>query len=82
MLVIIKFRRFLSEAVAKLLEGRSVQTLLDPWAGLGTMLAIAQRATSSSKCLAFNPDVSEVELAKVLFPQAEWQIGQPLSLLQ
>ena len=72
----------LSEAIAKLLEDRSAQTLLDPWAGLGTMLAIAQQATSSSKCLAFNPDVSEVELAKVLFPQAEWQIGQPLSLLQ
>ena len=71
----------LSEAIAKLLEGRSAQTLLDPWAGLGTMLAIAQQATSSSKCLAFNPDASEVELAKVLFPQAEWQIGQPLSLL-
>ncbi len=45
------------------------------------MLAIAQKATSSSKCLAFNPDAAEVELAKVVFPQAEWQIGQPLSLL-
>ena len=75
------FPPVLSEAIATLLEGRSVQTLLDPWAGLGTMLAVAQQAIPSSKCLAFNPDAAEVELARALFPEAKWQIGQPLSLL-
>jgi len=71
----------LSDVVAKLLEGRSTRTLCDPWAGLGTMLAIAQRATSSPRCIAFNLNASEGELGKALFPQAEWSIGQPLKLL-
>lgn len=71
----------LSDVVAKLLEGRSTQSLCDPWAGLGTMLAIAQRTISSPRCIAFNRNVSEGELAKALFPQAEWRIGQPLKLL-
>lgn len=71
----------LSDVVAKLLEGRSTQALCDPWAGLGTMLAIAQRATSSPRCIAFYLNASEGELAKALFPQAEWKFGQPLKLL-
>ncbi len=71
----------LSDVVAKLLEGRSAKNVCDPWAGLGTMLAIAQRATSSPRCIAFNLNASEGELGKALFPQAEWSIGQPLNLL-
>lgn len=71
----------LSDVVGKLLECRSAHTLCDPWAGLGAMLAIAQRATSSPRCIAFNQDASECELGKALFPQAEWSIGQPLKLL-
>ncbi len=45
------------------------------------MLAIAQRTTSSPRCIAFNANASEGELAKALFPQVEWNIGQPLKLL-
>ncbi len=71
----------LSDVVAKLLDNRSARTICDPWAGLGTMLAIAQRATSSRRCIAFNLNASEGELAKALFPQVEWSIGQPLTLL-
>ena len=71
----------LSDVVAKLLEGRSAQTLCDPWAGLGMMLAIAQRATSSTRCIAFSLNAVESKLAQALFPQAEWTIGQPLELL-
>lgn len=67
----------LSDVVAKLLEGRSTRALCDPWAGLGTMLAIAQRAKSSPRCIAFNVNASEGKLAKALFPKAEWRIGQP-----
>lgn len=71
----------LTDVVSKLLEGRSAQTLCDPWAGLGTMLAIAQRSTSSPRCIAFNLNTSDGEVGKVLFPQAEWRVGQPLMLL-
>lgn len=71
----------LSYVVAKLLEDRNVETVCDPWAGLGTMLATAQRATSSPRCIAFNINTSEGKLGKTLFPKAEWSIGQPLQLL-
>ena len=71
----------LSDVVEKLLQGRAAKTLCDPWPGIGTMLAIAQCATSSPRCIAFNLNASEGELAKALFPQAEWSIGQPLKLL-
>ena len=71
----------LTDVVAKLLEGRAAETICDPWAGLGTMLAIAQRSTSSSRSIAFNLNTSEGELGNALFPQAEWRIGQSLKLL-
>jgi hypothetical protein len=72
----------LSDLLTKLLEGRSARTLCDPWAGLGTMLAIAQRATPAARCIAFNTNASEGKLAKALFPLAEWSIGEPLKLLE
>lgn len=72
----------LSDAIPKLLSGRSAQTLCDPWAGIGMILAIAQRAVLASRCIAFNMNASEGALAKVLFPRAEWTIGEPLKLLE
>jgi hypothetical protein len=72
----------LSGILTKLLEGRSARTLCDPWAGLGTMLAIAQRSVPTSRCIAFNTNASEGKLAKALFSQAEWLIGEPLKLLE
>jgi Restriction endonuclease S subunits len=72
----------LFDAIPKLLAGRSAKTVCDPWAGVGTMLAIAQRAVSASRCIAFNMNASEGTLGKVLFSQAEWALGQPLKLLE
>ena len=88
------FSPVLSEVITKLLEGRPAQTLLDPWAGWGDMLEIARRATSPSRCHAFSPDPADaeveiefnpdavgIELARAFFPEVEWKIGKPLSLL-
>ena len=72
----------LSDVISRILGGRSAKTICDPWAGLGTVLAIAQNATSHTRLLAFNMNLSEAKLAKVLFPQAEWSIGAPLTLLK
>ena len=72
----------LSDVLPKLLAGRSAQTLCDPWAGIGAMLAIAMRSVTASTCIAFNVNAPEGVLAKALFPQAEWTIGQPLKLLE
>lgn len=69
-------------AISKILSSHSANTILDPWAGLGALLAIAQQAVSAERCIGYNQDTSEGELANTLFPQAEWSIGQPLTLLQ
>lgn len=67
--------------ISKILTSRSANTILDPWAGLGSLLAIAQQATSAGRCIGFNINTSEGELAKRLFPQAEWSFGHALKLL-
>ncbi|MFA6815785.1 MAG: N-6 DNA methylase [Lentisphaeria bacterium] len=72
----------LSKTILKILVSHSAKTILDPWAGLGALLAIAQQATSAERCIGYNPNTSEGELAKMLFPEAEWSIGQSLSLLR
>jgi len=71
----------LPDVISKILTSHAAETILDPWAGLGALLAIAQRATSAARCIAYNINASEGDLAKVLFPQAEWSVGQPLALL-
>ncbi len=72
----------LPAVISKILSSHSANTILDPWAGLGSLLAIAQQATSAERCIGFNINTSEGELAKTLFPQAEWSLGQPLPLLE
>lgn len=67
--------------ISKILTLRSANTILDPWAGLGSLLAIAQQATSAKRCIGYNINTSEGELAKTLFPQAEWTFGRALELL-
>lgn len=71
----------LPAVISKILTSRSANTILDPWAGLGALLAIAQQATSAERCIGYNINTSEGELAKTLFPQAEWTFGQALKLL-
>jgi len=68
--------------ISSLLENRSANILCDPWAGLGEVLAIAQKVTGAKQCLAFGLNVSETELAKVLFPQGDWYLGQSLQLFE
>lgn len=71
----------LPEVISQILASHTAKTILDPWAGLGALLAIAQQATSAGRSIAFNLNASEGELAKVLFPHAEWRVGQPLLLM-
>ena len=72
----------LRDVILRLLEDRSANTICDPWAGLGTVLAVAQHATSAQKSNAFNMNASEGKLGSTLFPSADWRIGRPLRLLK
>jgi hypothetical protein len=67
--------------VEEILEGRSAAVICDPWAGIGQMLAIAYVATRAAKALALTRNQPEAALGRVLCHAAEWQIGDPLELL-
>lgn len=72
----------LPDAITTILSSYSANTVLDPWAGLGGLLSIAQQATSAGRCIGYNINSSEAKLAGTFFPQAEWSTGQSLNLLQ
>lgn len=71
----------LPAVISKILSTQSANTILDPCAGVGSLLAIARQATSAKRCIGYNSSRSEGELGKTLFPEAEWFIGQALELL-
>ncbi len=71
----------LLDVMARLLEGRAAALVCDPWAGLGAVLATVRAATHAAEAVAFTPNKAEWELGRKLFSAAEWQIGEPLRLL-
>lgn len=73
--------QMLIQVVPKILEGRPAKVVCDPWAGLGVLLATVQDATHGTKSLAFTKNTGEFELGRVLVSTLEWQLGEPLQLL-
>ena len=71
----------LSGVLQSLLEGHEAQVVVDPFARLGSVLAIVQKATGAERALAFTKIVEEAEFGKALFAEAEWEVGDPLHLL-
>jgi len=68
----------LPTAISKILVSHSANTILDPWAGLGALLAIVQQATSAERCIGYNLNTSEGELANTLFPPSG-MVNRPAS---
>ncbi len=57
------------------------RTICDPWAGAGFLVETIREACQSTQAFAFTKNQSEFELGKVLVPDASWQLGEPLLLL-
>ncbi len=57
------------------------RTMCDPWAGLGILVGTLQEAIHASQGLAFSLNQEEVALGRTLVRSAEWQVGDPLQLL-
>jgi hypothetical protein len=70
------------DVVRGLLAGYSANFACDPWAGLGVLAAVVHEATHARETFAFSPSQSEVVLGKTLTPQIDWQVGDPLALLE
>jgi hypothetical protein len=73
--------QLLLQVVEKILEGRSAGAVCDPWAGLGAVLATVRDAAHAAKAFAFTQNEAEFTLGRVLVSAAEWQLGEPLQLL-
>lgn len=71
----------LLDVASCLLEGFSAGVACDPWAGFGVLAARVHEAAHASKTIACVRNPSNVALARVLAPQLDWQIGDPLALL-
>lgn len=72
---------WLARAFAALTEGMSPKTICDPWAGIGFLVAVLREASGASDALAITQNSGEHTLGKVLVPQADWQLGDPLLVL-
>ncbi len=72
---------WLARAFASLAEGISPKTICDPWAGIGFLAAVLQEASGAIETLAITQNTGEHTLGKVLVPQADWQLGDPLLVL-
>ena len=72
---------WLARAFAALAEGISPRTICDPWAGIGFLVAVLREASGASEAMAITQNSGEHALGKVLVPQADWQLGDPLLVL-
>lgn len=59
----------------------SPKSICDPWAGAGFLVEILREACRSKEALAFTQIRAEYELGKILVPEVNWQLGEPLHLL-
>ncbi len=72
---------WLARAFAAITEGSSPKTICDPWAGIGFLMAVLREASGASEALAITQNTGEHTLGRVLVPQADWQLGDPLLVL-
>lgn len=71
----------LLHVLAKLLEGRRSGIVCDPWAGLGSVLAIIRETTQATRAFALTQNDADAVLGRVLLGTAEWRVGEPCALL-
>ena len=72
---------WLAGVFSALIEGASPKTICDPWAGIGFLVGVLREASRPEEAVAFTPNQGEHALGKVLVPEADWQVGDPLHLL-
>jgi hypothetical protein len=72
---------FLPRVISALIQDREDNTICDPWAGMGTILATAREATKATKAIAIVQNEGEFELGRVLVDFADWRLGDPLKVL-
>jgi len=72
---------WLAGVFSSLVEGASPKTICDPWAGIGLLIGILRDALNPRAAIALTRNAGDMELGKVLVPQADWRSGEPTALL-
>lgn len=72
---------WLAGAFSDIVGGTPVQTICDPWAGIGLLLGALRESSKARTALAFTSNAGDMALGKVLLPQAEWKLGEPVQLI-
>lgn len=65
----------------ELSKGISPKFLCDPWAYFGSLVGILNEACNPKQAFAFTKNQQEYALGKLIVPKANWQLGEPLQLL-
>lgn len=73
---------WLARAFRALSESVTTHRLCDPCAGIGVLVGTLQEATRAKETIAITQDRSEETLGKVLVPEANWRLGEPLKVLE
>ena len=72
----------LIQVIEALLEGHQAETVLDPSAGVGSLISTVSAVTNARKALAFTQNQREAELGAIVATGIEWQVGDPIRLAQ
>lgn len=72
---------WLISVFSALIEGISPKIICDPWAGIGLLVGNLREKSLSKEAAAFTKNHGEYALGRELVPEANWQVGDPLSLL-
>ncbi len=71
-----------SETIAFLLEGRTVEIACDPWPDLGVLAGQVHRLTHAKKTYAISLIEGDVTLGRALEPELDWIVGDALDVLE
>lgn len=72
----------IKSAVGQLLQGRSAEFVLDPWAGLGQLAELAKSATRAKYAEALVVEQDVAELGRLFNPSITRLVGEPLVRLR
>lgn len=72
---------WLISVFSSLVQGHTINSICDPWAGTGMLMRAMQEATQAENALAIVPSRLDAETGRALVRNAEWQVGSPIDFL-
>lgn len=75
------FPEWLGTVFSTIVQGRTANSICDPYARIGLLIGIIQETTKAKSTIAFTPLNFEAIIGKVLVDNAEWRVGNSTDLL-